>query len=124
MIVAIDPGKNIGIAFVSEKGELLNSKIVSAKQLSNYHIPENAIVVVGNGTTSSNIIKIVKQYKPILVDEKDTSLMAKELYFKDNPPSGWMRLIPKGLRSPNVLIDDYAAYAIALRYLGLLDDET
>jgi hypothetical protein len=29
------------------------------------------------------------------------------------------RLLPKGLRVPPRLIDDYAAYALALRYLRL-----
>ncbi len=121
MVVAIDPGKNVGIAFVSLEGELIRSEIITALELRNYKFPENATIVVGNGTTSKKILNIIKHLNPILVDEKNTSLIAKELYFKDNPPCGLMKLIPPGLRSPNVLIDDYAAYAIALRYLEGID---
>jgi len=121
MIVAIDPGKNIGIAYVSLNGELIKSEIISATELNTYEFPNNATIVIGNGTTSKKIIEIIEHLEPIIVDEKNTSLIAKELYFKNNPPCGLMKLIPKGLRSPNVLIDDYAAFAIALRYLDSLD---
>ena len=121
MIVAIDPGKNVGIAFVSLEGDLIRSEIISTRELSNYKFPKNTTVVIGDGTTSKKIIKIIEHLNPILIDEKNTSLIAKELYFKDNPPCGLMKLIPPGLRSPNVLIDDYAAYAIALRYLEGID---
>ena len=43
---------------------------------------------------------------------------ARPLYFRDHPPKGLMRFLPRGLWSPPELIDDYAAYAIALRYLN------
>lgn len=117
MIVAIDPGKNIGIAFVSAAGELLKSEIISLEDLKTYDFPDGIKLVVGDGTSSKKIVDIVGRLEPILINEKNTSLIARDLYFKANPAKGLMRLIPTGLRSPPELIDDYAAYAIALRYL-------
>ncbi len=119
MIVAIDPGKNIGVAVVSDDGELIKSEIICIEDLKTYSFPENATVLIGNGTSSQKIIKLL-DIQAILVDETNTSLIARDLYFKDNPAKGLGRLIPIGLRSPDRLIDDYAAYAIALRYLGKL----
>jgi len=120
MVVAIDPGKNIGIAYVSAEGKLLKSHIISLEELKRYDFPDDVTVVVGNGTGSQKIANIVNRLEPILIDEKNTSLIARDLYFRDNPVRGLRRLIPIGLRSPGRLIDDYAAYAIALRYLEKL----
>jgi len=117
VIVAIDPGKNIGIAFVSDDGELLKSEIINFEDLKTYPFPDDIKLVIGNGTGSKKIVDIVSKLEPSLINEENTSLIARELYYKDNPAKGLMRLIPKGLRSPSELIDDYAAYAIALRYL-------
>ncbi len=118
MIVAIDPGKNIGIAFVSDDGEMIKSEIVNLDKFKNYNFPQNITIVIGNGTSSKKLLKLMDRLEPILVNEENTSLIARDLYFKDKPAKGLARLIPKGLRSPPELIDNYAAYAIALRYLG------
>jgi len=53
-----------------------------------------------------------------VVGEKSTTLEARNLYFRDHPASWWQRLVPVGMRSPPRHIDDYAAYAIALRWLA------
>lgn len=118
MIVAIDPGQNVGIAYVNTSGELIKSEIIDLTSLASYGFPEDATIVIGDGTHSAKLLKLINDLEPITVDEKNTSLIARDLYFKDNPAKGLMRLVPKGLRSPDRLIDDYAAYAIALRYLG------
>jgi hypothetical protein len=52
------------------------------------------------------------------VDERETTLRARALYFADHPPRGWRRLIPLGLQLPPRPIDDYAAILIARRFLG------
>ena len=58
----------------------------------------------------------------ILVPEHGTTLLARELYWRDHPPSGWRRLLPRGLLLPPEPLDSYAAEAIALRHFGLLED--
>jgi RNase H-fold protein (predicted Holliday junction resolvase) len=52
------------------------------------------------------------------VDERETTLRARSLYFADHPPRGWRRLIPLGMQMPPRPIDDYAAVLIARRYLA------
>jgi len=52
-----------------------------------------------------------------LVDERETTLLARARYFADHPPRGWRRLVPRGMLLPPRPIDDYAALLIAERYL-------
>jgi hypothetical protein len=54
----------------------------------------------------------------VLVDEKGTSLLARERYLKENPPAGWRRLLPSGMQIPKEPYDDYAALLLAERYLS------
>ncbi len=119
MIIALDPGKNIGLAEVDSAGKLIKHAILTLEQVKTYDFPEDRVIIVGNGTGSKQLLSVLKQKNIIglTLDETGTSLEAKELYFQANPPKGLSKLMPKGLRSPPELIDDYAAYAIALRYL-------
>ncbi len=120
MIIGLDPGKNLGVAFVSEDGQLERGEIVLGEELAFYPFPAGAQIVVGGGTGSARVQEVLRKrgLSFVVVDEKDTSLRARELYFKHHPPPFWMRLLPRGLWSPPRPIDDYAAYAIVLRYLG------
>ncbi|MEM6430441.1 MAG: pre-16S rRNA-processing nuclease YqgF [Deinococcota bacterium] len=118
-VLAIDPGRHIGVAYVSAQGELIAHSITNLVGLEQLDIPVDATIVVGNGTGGQRVTSVLheRNLSYHLVEERNTSLEARHLYFHDNPPQGWLRLLPKGLRAPTVLIDDYAAYAIALRYL-------
>jgi len=53
-----------------------------------------------------------------LVDERETTLLARARFFVDHPPRGWRRLVPRGMLLPDRPIDDYAALLIAQRYLA------
>ena len=119
MIVAFDPGKNIGIAFVNEQADLEQQHILTLEQILTYQLPEEAVLVVGNGTGSEAVEQVLKArgLSYTVIDETGTTLEARPLYFKAHPPKGLLRLLPKGMLSPPELIDGYAAYAIALRYL-------
>lgn len=120
MILAFDPGKNIGVAQVSLTGQLLHHEIIGFERLNDYPIPKEAHILIGQGTGAKRITDLLDrlQYRYQLIDETGTSLEARQLYFKDHPPKGLWRLLPQSLRSPPELIDDYAAYAIALRHLA------
>lgn len=122
MIIAFDPGRNIGVAYVSEVGELLQRAIVDLGAVKSLELPESAVLLIGNGTGSRALQDVFERLgRPYqLVPERDTSLEGRELYFRHHPPKGLTRFWPKGLRTPPVPIDDYAAYAIALRYLEAL----
>jgi hypothetical protein len=118
-LIALDPGKNVGVAFVSRSGTLLFHEVLELEQLTELEFPPEATLLVGNGTGTQDVQVVLKglglAYN--VVDEWGTSLAARKLYFRDHPPKGFGRLVPEGMRSPPELIDDYAAYALALEYL-------
>ena len=91
-----------------------------AQLLSEYDI---AAVALGHGTHAGTVAQMLERLKlPVhLVDEHETTLRARALYFADNPPRGWRRLIPLGMQLPPRPIDDYAAVLIARRYLLRLE---
>ncbi|CUU08298.1 MAG: hypothetical protein N2045_12410 [Fimbriimonadales bacterium] len=76
-------------------------------------------VLVGKGTGSRRLMAALRERFPNLaweaVEERNTTLQARELYFRHHPPRGWRRWLPKGLRVPPEPYDDYAALAIALQ---------
>lgn len=119
MIIAFDPGKNIGVAVVTEQGSLEQRHIISLEQLRDYPLARQSVLVVGDGTGSSALQSVLHErgLTFTVIDETGTTLEARPLYFSDHPPKGLARLLPRGLLAPPDCIDDYAAYAIALRYL-------
>lgn len=79
-------------------------------------------LALGKGTHSKEFYNYLREKLPndiniLLVDERNTTLEARALYWKLHKPSLLMRLIPEGLRVPNRVLDDLAAYIIALRAL-------
>jgi hypothetical protein len=76
-------------------------------------------VALGSGTNVRALQESLKSLGvPIhIIDETDTTYRARALYFEENPPRGWRRLIPLGLQVPPRPIDDYAALLIARRYI-------
>jgi hypothetical protein len=120
IIIALDPGRNLGVAWVSQEARLLRHEIISLSDLHTLEL-DQATLLVGDGTGTEAVQTILKSrgLRFIVVDEKGTTLEARHLYFQDYPPKGLMRFLPRGLWSPPRPIDDYAAYAIALRYLQL-----
>ena len=88
-------------------------------------MPENIshsikFIAIGNGTHSKDFTSQVKDAftcEVLTVDERNTTLEARSLYWKIHAPNFWTRLIPEGLRVPKRVLDDLAAWAIALRGL-------
>ena len=121
-IVALDPGRNIGVAFVVRDGTLGFHTVMDLARLAELEFPPTATVLIGDGTGSDTVKELLTkrkiQYE--IVDEWGSSLTARKLYFRDQPPKGLQRLLPQGMRTPPGLIDDYAAYALALAYLNKL----
>ncbi len=108
------------MAFVDASGRLLRHEIVTLASVDRLELPAGAVVVVGGGTGSRALRErlVALGHTVETAAEEGTSLEARTLYFRDHPPRGWARLLPEGMRSPPVPIDDYAAYAIALRWLA------
>jgi len=76
-------------------------------------------VVLGNGTSSSHWQTQLAELglRVELVDERGTTLAARQRYWELWPPLGWWRLIPPGLRLPPRELDDLAAQRLPERWL-------
>ncbi len=76
-------------------------------------------VVLGDGTGSATWQIRLEPLLPVcLVEERGTTLAARERYWQLDPPRGWRRLLPAGLRQPPRDWDDVVAQLLLERYLG------
>ena len=144
MILAIDPGRSkFGWAFVDDHKKLILSGITPTEELDSFisilakvseknfsnkwimefesakTIPDFYRVVLGAGTGSKIFEKKLKVLLlPIhTINEKNSTLEARDIYWKLHKPSVWQRLLPHSTIVPSRDIDDLAAYCLALRYL-------
>jgi hypothetical protein len=119
LIIALDPGQNLGIAFVEDDGRLLWCEVISLESLKTLDVPPHSTFVVGDGTGHERVLQVLRErgFLYEVVDEVGTTLEARSLYFKDYPPKSLLRFLPRGMWAAPRNLDDYAAYAIALRYL-------
>jgi RNase H-fold protein (predicted Holliday junction resolvase) len=78
-----------------------------------------ALAAIGRGTNAAAVADVVRSLGVAveLVDERETSLLARARFFVDHPPRGWRRIVPRGMLLPDRPIDDYAALLIAERFL-------
>ncbi len=126
MILGIDPGtRKAGFALVDRDGSVLEQGIEEVGRLVDRVARlrderEVREVALGTGTNATQIGKALADLglSVSLVDEHETTLRARKLYFADHPPRGWRRLIPLGMQLPPRPIDDYAAVLIARRFLA------
>jgi hypothetical protein len=84
-----------------------------------------AAVLLGNGTGSAAWRKRLEPLAPVLlVEERGTTLAARQRYWQLFPPRGWRRLLPEGLRQPPRDWDDVVAQLLLERHLGYGLDRT
>jgi RNase H-fold protein (predicted Holliday junction resolvase) len=86
-----------------------------------------SLIVMGDQTTAKKWKQQLNQElsKPtniILVDERYSTLQARDRYWQMYPPQGIIKLLPKGLRQPPRPIDDIVAILLIERYLNRLTD--
>ena len=147
IVLGIDPGRDkTGFAFADSQGALIASGIFPTNQHMGFFaavkagrksltqwltegdsdsLPEDLtasvkFIAVGDGTHSRDFAELLRNNLPctlLTVDERNTTLEARNLYWTIHTPSFWTRLLPEGLRVPNRVLDDLAAWAIALRGL-------
>jgi len=125
-VLGIDPGtRKAGFALISGNGVVLVRGIESIDRLISRVeglLREHTVaaLAIGAGTNGRRVSEELAPFGiPMhLVDERETTLRARSLYYAENPPRGWQRLIPMGLRFPPRPIDDYAAELIARRFLA------
>ncbi|SJZ47018.1 Holliday junction resolvase RuvX [Selenihalanaerobacter shriftii] len=129
MILGIDPGREkCGLALTEETDVIIKKEVVETsnlvemvKELLSTH--QIDLIVIGDGTLSQDIInKFKKSYRKEVrieeVDETNSTLEARELYWQKNPPQGWRRFIPTSFQTPPCPVDDYVAVILIERYLN------
>ncbi len=79
-----------------------------------------AAIALGGGTNVAPVRAVLEALGlPIhIVDERETTLLARRRYFAAHPPRGWRRLVPRGMLLPPRPIDDFAAVLIAERLIA------
>lgn len=133
-LLAIDPGRDkCGLALVNHGGDIRVVEIVPSSEIiekiADFARSGLTRLVIGNGTYSRQLIADLGFFfkslsdsfdslSVFLIDERSSTLEARELYFEYNPPSGLRKLIPRGLLSPQGPIDQYAALVLARRFLN------
>ena len=107
-------------------GEILHQSIVpcaelGAKLVALREQTPAELIVIGDRTGSAAIAKAVREACPDarveMVNEHNSTLRARDLYWQHNPPGLLARLIPQSFRVPPGPIDDYAAAVLAFDYL-------
>lgn len=111
MILGFDPGRDkCGLAILNNNKQILYNEVVPSEEaiavitkLINEYKPFK--LIMGNQTTSKQWEKQLKDnlklsVETILVDERNSTVEAKQRYWKMYPPQGLTRLIPQGLRIP------------------------
>jgi len=127
-ILSIDPGKNkcgLVLAETSEK-KVFKAIIIKSELIQEYvrniiNFEEISKIIIGNGTTSKNIVKKLNFFKKDIItfEEKNTTYRAKARYFELFPISGWKFLIPRELFILNKNLDAISALIILEDYCKL-----
>ena len=132
-ILGFDPGRyKCGLAVMSVDRTVHLHRVVTATAVITQvnklyqHYPF-AFIVMGDQTTSSQWQQRLAQELPrplpiVGVDERYSSLEARDRYWQMYPPRGLARLIPTGMRTPPCAIDDIVAILLIERYLESQDD--
>ena len=127
--LGIDPGRSkTGLALVDAAGKILALHIaltenMEAELRSFTSGVALAGVIMGNGTNQKVIGAAVRSVLPKtpleLVGEAYSTEEARSLYWQENPPQGWRRLVPLGMLVPPEPLDAYAAVVQVRRWLAL-----
>ncbi|NES78182.1 MULTISPECIES: pre-16S rRNA-processing nuclease YqgF [Okeania] len=128
MILGFDPGsQKCGIALMDREKKLHYHQVIESlevvKTIKNlYQKFDIDLIVIGDQTTSKiwkqSLTKIISKTVPIIkIDERYSSLEARDRYWQMYPPQGIFRLIPLGMRIPPKPVDDIVAIILIERYL-------
>jgi RNase H-fold protein (predicted Holliday junction resolvase) len=131
VILGFDPGRDkCGLALMGLDRQLhyhqvvLATEVVSTIEDLRLRFPIS-LVVMGNQTTAGKWKQQLHQelansLNIILVDERYTTLEARDRYWQMYPPQGLTKLLPQGMRQPPRPIDDIVAILLIERYLHCL----
>lgn len=126
-LLGIDPGRSkTGLALTDEQGKILALHIASTsemrRELADFvGTASIKAIIMGDGTNSKVIMNDVAAVFPQLplhlIGEAHSTEEARSLYWEENPPTGWRRLVPLGMLVPDEPLDAYAAVVQIRRWL-------
>lgn len=132
VILGFDPGRQkCGLAVMGLDRNLFYRSVVVAEDVlpiieqlqQQYPI---SLIVMGDQTGArgwkETLTQLSEPLRVVMVDERYSSLEARDRYWQLHPPTGWQRLLPKGLRQPSVPVDDIVAMLLIERYLSRLTE--
>lgn len=131
VILGFDPGRQkCGVAVMGVDRRIYYHQVISSSETistisslrSQFPI---SLLVMGDQTSSKTWRQkletdLSEPMRIITVDERNSSLEARDRYWQMYPPKGLTRLIPEGMRTPPRPIDDIVAILLIERYLGRL----
>ncbi len=128
-ILGFDPGKDkCGVAVMDGDQVLLYHQVLLTanviSQISDLSQQYNVNrIVMGDQTTAKQWKRQLNTAFPdlpiSLVDERYSSLEARDRYWQMYPPNFLTKLIPQGMRQPPRPIDDIVAMILIERYLKI-----
>ncbi len=130
-VLAIDPGTSkCGMALVKRNSanelELVWRAIAPSDQLAEkideaQAVASFSLVIIGGGTSGQKAVHRVREHIPsmgiLVVDEKDTTMQARERYWIHHKRRGWRRFLPSTMQVPPEPVDDFVAMILAERVL-------
>ncbi|MBD2203751.1 pre-16S rRNA-processing nuclease YqgF [Calothrix sp. FACHB-1219] len=131
VILGFDPGRDkCGLAVIGIDRQLHYHEVVAANEAiatieklrQRFAV---SLMVMGDQTTAKQWKKRLNQElaEPLniaLVDERYSTLEARDRYWQMYPPKGLTKLLPQGMRQPPRPIDDIVAILLIERYLNRL----
>ncbi|MGD1907954.1 MAG: pre-16S rRNA-processing nuclease YqgF [Leptolyngbyaceae cyanobacterium] len=133
VILGFDPGRQkCGVAVMGLDRQIYHHDVIA----SDYALPSLValqqrypvtLLVMGDQTTArqwkDKLAAHLEGLRIVLVDERYSTLEARDRYWQMYQPQVWQRLLPKGLRIPPRPIDDIVAILLIERYLSRLTDD-
>ena len=125
-LAGLDPGRSkCGLVLaLPEQRRILASAVLTPEacleQVRLWRLQGLRRVLLGDGTRSREWREALRELdlSVQLVDERGSTLAARQRYWDLHPPRGWRRLLPRGLRLPPRDIDDVVAQLLLERELG------
>ncbi|KAB8335506.1 pre-16S rRNA-processing nuclease YqgF [Scytonema tolypothrichoides VB-61278] len=132
-ILGFDPGRDkCGLAVMGLDRQVYHHQVVLAAEaiaaiMSLRQKFPISLLVMGDQTTAKRWKQELYNQLPdplniVLVDERYTTLEARDRYWQMYPPKGLAKLLPQGLRQPPRPIDDIVAILLIERYLNRLTE--
>lgn len=131
VILGFDPGRDkCGLAVMGLDRQLHYHQVIPAtKAIATIQALRQkfpiSLLVMGDQTTGVRWKQqlnreLAEPLSIIMVDERYSTLEARDRYWQMYPPRGLFRLLPRGLRQPPRPVDDIVAILLIERYLERL----